>query len=100
MLGGCSAGMLDDGAAVPKRIVLPNLFRIENVIKGMKYVINTNQLLSFQDPVLDVMHVCLPLTSFSSAIFLLIVANSTYEVSMASVGTLFIPKFMKPGQLL
>ena len=52
MLGGCCVGRLDGGTAVPKRIVSPNLFYIEKVVKALKYVINLNQLLSFQDPVL------------------------------------------------
>ena len=33
MLGVCCAGVLDDGTAVPKHIVLPDLFYVENVIE-------------------------------------------------------------------
>lgn len=50
--------MLDDGTAVPKHTVLPNLFYIEKVVKGLKYVIYLNQLLSFEDRVLH--DACLP----------------------------------------
>ena len=58
MLGVCCAGMLDDSTAVPNHIVLPDLFYIKNVIKRLKYVINLNRLLSFQNPVLR--DACLP----------------------------------------
>jgi hypothetical protein len=38
--------------------LLPYLFYIQEVVKRLKYVINLNQLLSFQDPVLR--DACLP----------------------------------------
>jgi hypothetical protein len=46
------------------------------------------------------MHIFLPLTSFASAIFLFIKANSVYEVSVASVRKFLILKFVKPDQLV